>query len=405
MAKDEGTKPCNDLTTIGINRISSLPDDIKAHILSFLSTKKAVQTCILSKKWHDAWAYFPVLKVSQYEFRDKDQTQCLDKFIRFVNGVWKNRKTSRLDIFECYCSGADRIGHFVEWLGHVAALMPRVIVFDVNITKHLDLSQSVFSSAYLENLKLRFNALGTIIKPESINLPSLKVLELVYVDLNDDLAQKLFWGCPALESLVLRWCDLGMSGITSDVLKTLNIDHCWLTRKMHISCPRLVSLFIRTVDINTDISLKNMTSLANADIMLHNYYYDRSILRSLSNATSVKLRGCHHSMKQLEKDIPNCRTFNNLKVLEIGKWDMTCNFDLIACFLKNSPYLQNLYLQLGIRGDDQDQGQPRQEAKRVLSKLEYVELVKISGGNKVNSNKLVKILRRHIKNIGHILIL
>ncbi|KAJ3684127.1 hypothetical protein LUZ61_013291 [Rhynchospora tenuis] len=404
MAKDGGTKPCNDLTNIGIERISSLPDDIKAHILSFLSTKKAVQTCILSKRWHDAWAYFPVLKVSQYEFRDDDQRQCMDKFIRFVNGVWNNRKTSCLDIFECYCFDSDRHGHFVEWLGHVAALMPRVIVFDVNITTFLHLPQSsVFSSASLQNLKLHFHAPGTIIKPESINLPSLTVLELVSVDLNDDLAQKLFWGCPALESLVLRWCDLGMSDITSGILKTLNIDHCWLTRKLHISCPALVSLSIRTVDINTDISLKNMTSLANADIMLHNYYYDQSILRSLSNATSLKLRGCLHSMKQLEKDIPNCRTFNNLKILEIGKWDMTCNFDLIACFLKNSPYLQKLYLQLGSHGHTE--GQPRQEAKRVLSKLDYVELVKISGGNKVYSNKLVKILRRHIKNIGHLLIL
>lgn len=50
--------------------------------------------------------------------------------------------------------------------------------------------------------------------------------------------------------------------------------------------------------------------------------------------------------EQLDKDIPNCRTFNNLKTLELGSWDMIDNFALVACFLRNSPNLQKLTLWL-----------------------------------------------------------
>lgn len=50
--------------------------------------------------------------------------------------------------------------------------------------------------------------------------------------------------------------------------------------------------------------------------------------------------------KILEDDIPNCRTFNNMKSLEIERWDAGYDFDLLACFIKNSPSLQEIILHL-----------------------------------------------------------
>ncbi|CAL1397273.1 unnamed protein product [Linum trigynum] len=37
------------------DRLSSLPDEILSHILSFLKTKYAVGTAVLSRRWKDLW--------------------------------------------------------------------------------------------------------------------------------------------------------------------------------------------------------------------------------------------------------------------------------------------------------------------------------------------------------------
>ncbi|PNX93525.1 F-box/LRR-repeat protein [Trifolium pratense] len=44
------------------DRISSLPDPILHHILSFLPTKLAATTSILSKRWNPQWLSVPVLE-------------------------------------------------------------------------------------------------------------------------------------------------------------------------------------------------------------------------------------------------------------------------------------------------------------------------------------------------------
>ena len=55
--------------TCAIDRISSLPDEILTYILSFLSTRNAVQTCILSKRWINTWTSVPVLEFEMKEFK------------------------------------------------------------------------------------------------------------------------------------------------------------------------------------------------------------------------------------------------------------------------------------------------------------------------------------------------
>ncbi|XP_052485635.1 putative F-box/FBD/LRR-repeat protein At1g66300 isoform X3 [Gossypium raimondii] len=47
----------------GQDWISVLPDEILHHILSFLTTKQSIQTCILSKRWIDLWKFTPVIDI------------------------------------------------------------------------------------------------------------------------------------------------------------------------------------------------------------------------------------------------------------------------------------------------------------------------------------------------------
>src|SRR4051812_37947719 len=50
-----------------VDQISSLPDDILQHILSFLETPNAAQTSLLSKRWRHLWSYTPALNFEIYQ--------------------------------------------------------------------------------------------------------------------------------------------------------------------------------------------------------------------------------------------------------------------------------------------------------------------------------------------------
>ncbi|EFH38517.1 hypothetical protein ARALYDRAFT_921000 [Arabidopsis lyrata subsp. lyrata] len=47
-----------------LDLISSLPDDILQHILSFIQTKIAIKTSLLSKRWRHVWCGTPSLSFS-----------------------------------------------------------------------------------------------------------------------------------------------------------------------------------------------------------------------------------------------------------------------------------------------------------------------------------------------------
>jgi hypothetical protein len=61
---------------------------------------------------------------------------------------------------------------------------------------------------------------------------------------------------------------------------------------------------------------------------------------------SNQLMSLYYIKEILEKDIPKCRTFNNLRSLEFMQWDISYDLGLVAYFLKHSPCLRILTLHL-----------------------------------------------------------
>ncbi|KAI9184932.1 hypothetical protein LWI28_002593 [Acer negundo] len=76
-----------------MDRISELPDYIIHHIMSYLSTQEATQTCVLSKRWNHLQTSFPILDFDLIYFEEKDlttwrkerKTYNINEFIRFVD--------------------------------------------------------------------------------------------------------------------------------------------------------------------------------------------------------------------------------------------------------------------------------------------------------------------------------
>ncbi|KAJ3706136.1 hypothetical protein LUZ61_009841 [Rhynchospora tenuis] len=400
-----------------IDKISSLPDDILTHILSFLRTREAVQTCILSKRWRNTWASVPVLN---FHVSDYDENKRW-KFDQFVNGVLKNRGPVLLDTI---ISSRDVKNRYIEpppigWLHRATLLMPRVISVDIpycyGLYPDLDFPDSVFSCASLEKLELfYFSDSGPpYLIQNSIALASLKTLVLYYLSLNDDFVQKLLLGCPVLENLKLWRCDLEISDISSNVLKEFTLDYCQHFQPMRICCPGLVSLsIISSMDTIGFIWLENMASLVNASINFSGRYcyeynvddHDRpnsKIFSGLSDVTNLELYFWllpELKLKELWKDISNCKTFYNLKNLDFGAWNMVKDFSLVACFLEHCPVVKQLTLRLSERP-----GIINAARRDVPFQREYLEKVNIlCEEDEELDSKLVGVLGGHVKTIGNI---
>ena len=51
---------------------SDLPDSLLLYILSFLYTKHAVRTCVLSKRWKHLWKRIPILTLHSSRFSNAE---------------------------------------------------------------------------------------------------------------------------------------------------------------------------------------------------------------------------------------------------------------------------------------------------------------------------------------------
>ncbi|AES99622.2 F-box/RNI superfamily protein [Medicago truncatula] len=70
------------------DRISSLPDDVLCHILSFVSTQEAVATSVLSKRWTHLWRSIDNI---DFKYIEIDSIKSYSKFNNSINSVLISR--------------------------------------------------------------------------------------------------------------------------------------------------------------------------------------------------------------------------------------------------------------------------------------------------------------------------
>jgi hypothetical protein len=71
------------------DRMSNLPDFVLLHIMRFMNTKQAVQTCVLSTRWKDLWRQLTNLALNNSDF-----TNTLSKYSQFVFSFLSHRDNS-----------------------------------------------------------------------------------------------------------------------------------------------------------------------------------------------------------------------------------------------------------------------------------------------------------------------
>ncbi|KAJ1691695.1 hypothetical protein LUZ63_015850 [Rhynchospora breviuscula] len=327
-----------------IDHISNLPNPILHHILSFLSTKEAVRTCVLSKRWVNLWVFLPSLVL--------DSKGNESNFEKFVDCVFRRRESLHLDSFKISYNGDPKI--LKKWLLHALKFQPKSLSV-VSTILPLALPGAVFRCESLEELVLdmpylEFESMPAL-RPRSISLSHLRRLKIdAVVRLGNDSINRLMFGCPLLEELSIAGCELESLMISSDVLKHLYIGSCGHQEKICIRTPNLLSLELYEALLG-GYTFIDMTSLVKAVIGFggfldkHDYlwgdpYENADVLGALSNVTHLKLYG-EAVQAFLQKEILYCPTFNNLRSLYCWTDD---TFYPIAGFLLSTFNLEKLTL-------------------------------------------------------------
>ncbi|XP_025621471.2 FBD-associated F-box protein At4g10400-like [Arachis hypogaea] len=202
-----------------MDRISDLPDSILLHILSFLPTKTAFFTTVLSRRWTHLCHDLQHFDFNQIQFHNGNQT-CSDfsssrkRLFAIVNWFLSRHKAPPIRTFRLTCDLAlfDEYTT-VEWFIR-KVLGPNLQELNLNLQlsifglpdRKVVIPNSVFSCASLVTLRLNGGNV-TFLSPSSSScgyrLPSLKTLEMHNVKASIDDVAELLSHCTALETLIL----------------------------------------------------------------------------------------------------------------------------------------------------------------------------------------------------------
>ncbi|KAK6158203.1 hypothetical protein DH2020_005517 [Rehmannia glutinosa] len=274
-----------------MDRISELPQPILHHILSFLSQKEAIKTCVLSNSWRYVWCTRP-----QIEFRDDPYKDNKEKFMSFLDKTLQGYHDQKLRIQKFLVFTWEVDSKFVSLL---EKWIPRVVIdmgvktFHISIHSHtkstyVDLPSVVFHAKSLEQLYLWGYKLNFI---DNVHFERLQRLSLTRVYIGEETFEKIMSNCPLIDYLSLDGCE-----------------------------------GLKTIKVNKHHNLKEFS--------FHDYKYDRSIEIDLSTyVETIKILGnakWYHQRKY----------FPYLKSLRLEHLQFpSLSFDILPC---NFPILRDL---------------------------------------------------------------
>lgn len=150
--------------------VSSLPEEVLCHILSFLSTKEAALTSVLSKRWLSLWTLVPNLDVDDSVFLHPEEGKreregMLQSFMDFVDRVLALQEDSPIKRFSLECKTGidpDRVNLWIRnalrrGVSDLELVLdfPRCGSDDDDDEEEYQLPWEMFESKTLVNVKLR----------------------------------------------------------------------------------------------------------------------------------------------------------------------------------------------------------------------------------------------------------
>uniref|UniRef100_A0A2N9F859 F-box domain-containing protein n=1 Tax=Fagus sylvatica TaxID=28930 RepID=A0A2N9F859_FAGSY len=363
-----------------LDRISNLPESLLCHILSFLPTKNAVATSILSSRWKLLWTLVPKLDldtdtIDSYKGNWKlhwTVVPGLDKAIFFEHIVFRvlelQQQTQCLQKFRLKFEVGDSTsyGQYLEtWLRVAAARKVKELNLEIcfdratMVWKPLKLRDSVYTCRTLVVLKLRGET--EINTPSlSFQFPCLKILHLISVfHSREHSLSRLLSSCPVLEELSYerKYEEIEYRKISVPTVKRLSItlreDRYFCNHKLEINAPALEYFNFKgdLLDIKINEKLDNLVE-ANVDIWTfcskrweddrHEERCRDRVFQLLAALSNVKLLSFYfREIQLLHIGFVYPASYQNLVRLDF-KVSVACNWLVLLDLLQNAPNLEFL---------------------------------------------------------------
>uniref|UniRef100_A0A0E0CLK7 F-box domain-containing protein n=1 Tax=Oryza meridionalis TaxID=40149 RepID=A0A0E0CLK7_9ORYZ len=190
-------------SAVSLDRLSSLPPDIKVTILSKLNVLDAIRTTILSRAWRNMWTTSPKIIVSDlYGISDfSEGTTARSKFVTLVD-LALLLHNGPLVSFSIRCL---RIYHdvFDRWMHMLSRKKPRSITIKFLWGDYYKIPSSIFSVINLDYLHLKRCIIH--LPQEFEGFKRLTVLNLKYFSSTDSDINNLISSCHLLNTLRLKY--------------------------------------------------------------------------------------------------------------------------------------------------------------------------------------------------------
>ncbi|KAI8558055.1 hypothetical protein RHMOL_Rhmol04G0058700 [Rhododendron molle] len=345
----------------GNDIISSLPGNVLRHILSFLSTKEAIRTSILSTKWEYLWTSISNIDLTDDTFPrtgKKEDRSLLD----FVDRVFHFHDASDIKSLTVKSSELVNSSRVNSWIS--ASMRHNIEELNLSLSWKAQpvLPCHLFTCQSLVTLKLFMN--WSLKVPSLTHFSNLKTLELSYVTFSDDNStQHLFSSCPVLQELALvkcGWKNLKTIMICIPTLRRLTIENDARWTLDVLSCVTKIYaanlIHLRCISCRgVDFHLYDLSSLVDASIGFYNNYSAEDgtsqVLGLFSAFVNVKKLSTTGETLQYLTLVGNLLDrlpkFYNMNHLELNFEFYGLLFGVLMDLLEKSPKLEFLNFEKG----------------------------------------------------------
>ncbi|CAL9222395.1 unnamed protein product [Arabidopsis halleri] len=227
-----------------LDLISSLPDVILHDILSFMPTKFAIRTSLLSKRWRHVWCETPSLSFENCRLDSPSLNEIITRYT-----------APKMVKFHLHTIVLNNVPHHINrWIKLVMSRNVENLSLDLFNHVEYKFPKFFYINSSVKQLSLKLSPCDMVVPRCSVSWTSLKKLYLDSSSLSDESMAKILSGCPILERLKLCSCNaLKILDLSKSMrLRTLEINsdtrfpgtlkimapyiHCLILKSSHLPC-------------------------------------------------------------------------------------------------------------------------------------------------------------------------